>query len=1337
VASSSEGRIGRFDIEGEAASGGVGTVFRARDPRSGQLVAVKVIRGYGDADLQRFGREARILAQIQHPGVVRYIEHGVNGPGDGYLVMEWLDGEDLRDRLARGRLSVAESVTLGRRVATALAVVHAHGLIHRDIKPGNLFLPGGVVAEVKIIDFGLARGDRSLGPTATGAVVGTPAYMAPEQARGERGVDARADIYSLGCVLFKALTGRAPFQGQELLAVLTRVLFEEPPRISELCPSVPALLDDLVARMLAKDPQGRPASASAVAEALSALGPFSETVEEATPASAPPSGGMMGEQRRVAMLLIGGGALTSPPDRADAAIGACVRRHSGRLDRLLDGTRVVAFTGQAMATDQAACAARCALALRTVLPVEPMVLAACRSEVDQRLPVGAAVDRAAKLLRQRIEATTVGGRPATALIVVDEVTAALLDSRFEVQSGIDGLTLHGVRELESGARRLLGKETPFVGRDWELSSVLSLFERCVDDELALALVVEAPAGGGKSRLGREVVRAIVEGRPDVEVWRGRGDPLRAGSALELLAQVIRSACGQRESETILVRRERLRQRTALHVPAPDALRVARFLGEIVGTPFPDDDSPELQAARRDARIMGDQTRRAWSDFLAGECAAGPRLIVIEDLQWADPSTVRFLDDALKDLSRLPWMVLGLARPEVATLFPRLWQDRNVQEIRLKPLPSRASERLVREVLGEQVSPATATRLAARADGNPFYLEELIRAVAADDGRPQRCGPRPSLGAAEPGAVPAEAFHDGASGDDLRPKPRAPAEPEETLPETVLAMVQTRLEGLDADARRALRAASIFGEVFWLGAVTALLGDGSAPLPSDDWVDTLVTREVLGRRSESRFAGEPEIAFRHGMLREGAYAMLTERDRIAGHRLAGEWLEVHGESDPMLLARHFELGQEPARAGALYLRAAEQALRGADLDAALKHAERALVSGLGAEPRLHCLGMLCEAHGWRAEWERAAEYAGQVIALAEPGSAPWVQGITAQQAAAIARGRPADFLEALYTLMGVDPAPRAVSTVVGCLSLGISVCCVMVQFTLAEGILRQIDVLVAGLSDRDLIARGWRHLSHAYWETFKTGALGEALEHVEASRVSFAAACDRHRVQLVSLFAARVRWNLGMFAEAERELRAIVPTGDQDVVAHMRSLYLTLVLIDRGALEEARELALRRVNGKGSSFLSQAEGRWLLGHVAARSGDLDAASDAIGAVLDTLRFVPLLWQLAATTLAAVELERGRVEAAVVLSRQVVDAIAVHGGCGDRIGRAHLVHAESLYASGARDTADAVLAAARRDLLARAARIACVEARRCFLAELPEHARMLALAAERLGPPEAAA
>ena len=286
-------QIGRFQVEGEAGSGAMGIVYRARDTSNGQPVALKLLHGVSEIDLARFAREGRVLATLAHPGIVRYVDHGTTARGETYLAMEWLDGEDLRARLGRVGLTLAETVTLGRRLSGALAEMHAHGLVHRDLKPGNVFLVGRRVDEVKIIDFGLARrGDASVNVTRSGVIVGTPAYMSPEQARGQREVDGRADIFSLGCVLFKCVTGRPPFEGASIPALLTKVLLDEAPRIRAIRPEVPAAVEAIVQRMLNKKPEDRYRTAGDVLAALDALDLNAESEPAATgTADAGPAGG--------------------------------------------------------------------------------------------------------------------------------------------------------------------------------------------------------------------------------------------------------------------------------------------------------------------------------------------------------------------------------------------------------------------------------------------------------------------------------------------------------------------------------------------------------------------------------------------------------------------------------------------------------------------------------------------------------------------------------------------------------------------------------------------------------------------------------------------------------------------------------------------------------------------------------------------------------------------------------------------------------------------------------------------------------------------------------------
>jgi serine/threonine protein kinase len=262
----------RFDVEEKIGSGGMSTVFRARDRDTGGIVALKVLRRGASGEVSRFHREASVLADLTHPAIVRYVAHGETEQGDPYLAMEWLDGEDLAQRLRKSKLSVGDTLTLGVRVAEALAEAHARGVVHRDIKPSNIFLEGGDIARTKLLDFGTARlSQMTRMATITGTVLGTPAYMAPEQARGEKRVGPQADVFALGCVLFECLTGQPAFAADHMVATLTKLLLEEPPRIRRLRDDVPAAAAKAVEQMMEKDPNKRPGSGAVAAERLSAV----------------------------------------------------------------------------------------------------------------------------------------------------------------------------------------------------------------------------------------------------------------------------------------------------------------------------------------------------------------------------------------------------------------------------------------------------------------------------------------------------------------------------------------------------------------------------------------------------------------------------------------------------------------------------------------------------------------------------------------------------------------------------------------------------------------------------------------------------------------------------------------------------------------------------------------------------------------------------------------------------------------------------------------------------------------------------------------------------------
>ncbi len=276
--------IGRYRILGELGRGAMGIVYEAADDLLGRPVAIKTINMSTDlaerADHEaRFLQEAKAAGGLSHPNVVTVYDVGRENHVL-YMAMELLDGEELRDVLARGQLPLASAVEIAAQIADGLAFAHEHGVVHRDIKPSNvMMLRGGVV---KIMDFGIARIRTSDIKTQTGLRLGSPRYMAPEQLLGQ-GVDHRADIFALGVVLYEMLAGIAPFGGDDVQEVMFRVASFDPPAPSRINPAIPTVLDLVVARAIAKDPAQRYQDAQALAHDLRAAKPAAANAKSPPP----------------------------------------------------------------------------------------------------------------------------------------------------------------------------------------------------------------------------------------------------------------------------------------------------------------------------------------------------------------------------------------------------------------------------------------------------------------------------------------------------------------------------------------------------------------------------------------------------------------------------------------------------------------------------------------------------------------------------------------------------------------------------------------------------------------------------------------------------------------------------------------------------------------------------------------------------------------------------------------------------------------------------------------------------------------------------------------------
>ncbi|HEY5923545.1 MAG TPA: serine/threonine-protein kinase, partial [Kofleriaceae bacterium] len=273
--------LGSYRIVSEIGSGGMGVVYLAEHALIGRKVAVKLLRADMPAEyVERFFTEAKAAATLHHPGLVDVFDFGHHADGRAFIVMEFLPGESLAERLEHEpRLPATLACVITRSVAISLHVAHEQGIIHRDLKPGNIFLipdpeaPAGL--RTKVLDFGIAklireREERAV-KTASGAVIGTPRYMSPEQCKNARTVDGRSDIYSLGCILYEMLLGVAPFDYDSWAELVGAHLYEMPPRPTEIDTKVPPDIEMLITKMIEKAPKDRFQSMQDLAQSLEIL----------------------------------------------------------------------------------------------------------------------------------------------------------------------------------------------------------------------------------------------------------------------------------------------------------------------------------------------------------------------------------------------------------------------------------------------------------------------------------------------------------------------------------------------------------------------------------------------------------------------------------------------------------------------------------------------------------------------------------------------------------------------------------------------------------------------------------------------------------------------------------------------------------------------------------------------------------------------------------------------------------------------------------------------------------------------------------------------------------
>jgi tetratricopeptide (TPR) repeat protein/class 3 adenylate cyclase len=915
------GVIGRYEILDELGSGGMGVVYRARDLRLERVVALKFLPPHLGADeqaKQRFLVEAQAAAALDHPNICTIHEIGETDDGSLYLAMPFYDGETLKQRVAGGALPPEHATDIAIQVAQGLATAHDRGIIHRDIKPANLVVTREGV--VKILDFGIAKlGDVTL--TSPGVTPGTVAYMSPEQARGDD-VDGRTDLWSLGVLLHEMLTGERPFRGPSDGAVLDAIRTADPQPIGALRADVPAGLQRVVDRALAKDQEDRFPTALAMVQAL-------EAVRD------PSSIDVMGEgERRQATIvactvsgydaLVGGlvpAEMDSLARRIRVEAAAVAERHGGTLNRCAGDEIVLLFGIPTAHEDDGIRAARSALELHGLLR-------ALSEETGQRTGLTFRLHTGIDTGRVIVHAQD--GRNGEGVYRIDG-SAAHLAQRLAAHAGADevwatpewqhligtffetepreALAVRGrkqpmipVRVLgASGYRtRLEAAEklglTPFTGRSAELSTLQRSFHDALGGE-GQFVTITGEAGIGKSRLLHEFRKTVHGEGVSCLLGRCQSDGGRVPYLpfTEILRAILR--IGERSGGVLASTLARIR---SIGPELEEFIPLYLHLLSMPSTEF-----------RVPGHLQGDALRLAIEEALAALLTLSTRrhpvVVLLEDWHWADDASRSALEQVAELVSGYPLLVVVTSRSGYGVRWGTSGQRTAVP---LRPLDARSLFALLKSFLRVKSVPQDLGALFhERTGGNPFFLEEICMALL------------------EEGAIRIE-------GGEARPT--GPLQLLD-LPDSIEAVIRARLDRLDRPSRDVLRLASVVGREFTRAILERTVTNGEG-LP-----EALEKLKAAGLVQQAQIVPEVLYRFKHVLMQEVVYASLLEHQRRDLHGRVGARIEEIGqdriEDHLDRLAHHFSRAEEWQKAVVYGMRSAERAAALAQYAEALQVLDR--------------------------------------------------------------------------------------------------------------------------------------------------------------------------------------------------------------------------------------------------------------------------------------------------------------------------------------------------------------------------------------------------------------
>jgi TOMM system kinase/cyclase fusion protein len=923
----------RYELAERLGGGGMfGVVYRARQLSTGRTVALKIVTLQHDAAtrdhrVDRLRREMRLCSELFHPNIVRLIDSGDTEDGTVYAAFEYVPGTTLKEVLAtEGKLSLRETAHLLGQVLDALSCAHARGVVHRDLKPENIMITRtGARRNAMVLDFGLggfapeAEGWGLPRITATQEMLGTPCYAAPEQLRGEPPT-TRSDLYSWGLIFIECVTGDLAVRSASVHEAIVKQLNDEPIPLPTDLPSerLRALLETVTTKIVEK----RDVSIDSLLEALSALG--AEAPSADIKGAEPQRSG--GERRQVTVL-----SCRLSINRVDGArvdleeldellhsqrtlYSELATRRGGQIASAVGDRAILIFGYPQAREDDARQAARTALSIVGEVQQRRAQLEAEHGiSLQVRIGMHTGLVIAREFRRQGLSDAVdlVGSTPQIAVRVEEKAAAgeilASLDTqrllRREVErepAGDCAISEIGtivpifrvirMRQPAAGLETISSeRETPLIGRSKQLEQLIETWREAQAGRAAVVLLTGEP-GIGKSRLVRELRRHVA-----AEAWLGlecaaetRNSPLRP--IVELLSS------WDEPMDALLARH------------GIEVSEMLPLFAQLLSVPV----DPRYPPLPRTPERAKEETLGALQTLFSRMAAQRPLVLAVEDLHWADPTTLELLQCLIEELHApvmpddAPRLCIVLtARPQ----FAPTWSLEHASLIALPHLATAEVEAMVQASLSTETSslpPHVIDEVVRRSDGIPLFVEEVTRMLVES-------GPE---NAARDGHV--------------------------AIPGSLRDLITARLDSLSAGAKETAQVASVLGREFRYDFLRVIASRPESAVRS--FVRELITAGLLYQRRNVR---SENYLFKHALLRDTAYESMRRAARVQLHQRAATMLRERfpeiERTQPEMLAHHFELGGQHLRALEYWRRAGEFAVRRGAYVESIRHFQSGLAT----------------------------------------------------------------------------------------------------------------------------------------------------------------------------------------------------------------------------------------------------------------------------------------------------------------------------------------------------------------------------------------------------------